>query len=85
MDGLFVTRFGGADEVVIADFHGLPKIFESFGNLIDEFLRGYSFGGGVFLNLFAVFIGACKEKGLKSAHPLAPSDDIGKGGAISVS
>ena len=56
LNGFVVAWLGGANEVVVRNAHGIPKASEFDGNFIDESLRGNTFGLGVFLNLFAVFV-----------------------------
>ena len=56
LNGFIVAWLGGTNEVVVRNAHCFPKTGELDGHLVDEFLRGNTFGFGVFLNLFAVLV-----------------------------
>ncbi len=66
LDSALVLGVGGADVGVVGDAHAVPEVFEGFGDLVGELLRGDAGGGGAALDLLAVLVGAGEEEGVFS-------------------
>ena len=75
---------GGTDKAVIADVHGLPQVLDGSNNGIHVFLRRYTLGGGLILDLLAVLVGARQEHDVIALHPLVACQCITGHGGIAV-
>ena len=75
---------GGTDKAVIADVHGLPQVLDGSHNGIHVFLRRYTLGGGLILDLLAVLVGTRQEHDVIALHPLVACQCITGHGGIAV-
>ncbi len=71
-----MALFRGADEVVMAEIHGIGQVAEVLRHAVCEGLRIDTGGLGGLLDFLAVFVGACKEFDVETIQPLEPGKHV---------
>src|SRR5262249_20452622 len=74
---LVVARLAGLDEVVVADFEGLPDLLELPGHVVAVGLRAQAEFAGLPLDLDRVLVVAHQEVDVKTLHAAVAGLDVG--------
>ena len=82
LDPLFVTRLGGADEVVVGDVEHLPGLVELRGHAVGPLQRRDAVLGGRLFDLLTVLVEAGEEPDVVTAHAPVARQCVGCDGRV---
>ncbi len=75
---LDMSRFGGADKVVVCDFQVLPEILETHDRLVHMCLRRHAALVGGLLHLLSMLVGTGQEMDRQACQPVVAGQHIGQ-------